>query len=35
MQNYKVHAYVISIMEFSEVNRETPLGLGVKKDGCF
>ena len=39
MQNYKVHAYVIS-MEFSAVNRrrpsrETPLGPGAKKDGCF
>ena len=39
MQNYKVHAYVIS-MDFSEVNRrrpswETPLGPGAKKDGCF
>ena len=37
MQNYLVHAYVIS-MEFSAVNhrrpsRETPLG--AKKDGCF
>ena len=36
---YKVHAYVIS-MEFSAVNRrrpsrETPLGPGAKKDGCF
>ena len=39
MQNYKVHAY-LSSMEFSAVNcrrpsRETPLGPGVKKDGCF
>ena len=39
MQNYKVHTYVIS-MEFSAVNRrrpsrETPLGPGAKKDGCF
>ena len=39
MQNYKVHACVIS-MEFSAVNRrrpsrETPLGPGAKKDGCF
>ena len=39
MQNYKVHAYVIS-MEFLAVNRrrpsrETPLGAGAKKDGCF
>ena len=39
MQNYKVHAYVIS-MEFSAVNRrrpsrETPLGPGAKKDRCF
>ena len=38
MQNYKVHACVIS-MEFSEVNHrhphEMPLGLGAKKDGCF
>ena len=38
-QHYKVHTYVIS-MEFSAVNcrrpsRETPLGLGAKKDGCF
>ena len=39
MQHYTVHAYVIS-MEFSAMNRrrpsrETPLGLGAKKDGCF
>ena len=39
MQNYKVHAYVISL-EFSAVNRrrpsrETPLGRGAKKDDCF
>ena len=39
MQNYKVDVYVIS-MEFSAVNRrrpsrETPLGPGAKKDGCF
>ena len=39
MQNYKVHAYVIS-MKFSAVNRrrpsrETPLGPGAKKNGCF
>ena len=39
MQNYTVHAYVIS-MEFSAVNRrrpsrETPIGPGAKKDGCF
>ena len=39
MQNYNVHTYVIS-MEFSAVNRrrpsrETPLGPGAKKDGCF
>ena len=39
MHNYKVHAYVIS-MEFSALNRrrpsrETPLGPGTKKDGCF
>ena len=39
MQNYKVHAFVIS-MEFSAVNRrcpssETPLGPGAKNDGCF
>ena len=39
MQNYKVHVYVIS-MEFLAVNRrrpsrETPLGPGAKKDGCF
>ena len=39
MQNYKVHAYVIS-MEFSAVNRrrpsrETPLVSGAKKDSCF
>ena len=39
MQNYKVHEYIIS-MEFSAVNRrrpsrETPLGPGAKKDGCF
>ena len=38
-QDYKVHTYVIS-MEFSAVNhrrpsRETPLGLGATKDGCF
>ena len=38
-QHYKVHTYVIS-MEFSAVNRrrpsrETPLGPGAKKDGCF
>ena len=38
-QDYKVHTYVIS-MEFSAVNRrrpsrETPLGPGAKKDGCF
>ena len=38
-QQYKVHTYVIS-MEFSAVNRrrpsrETPLGPGAKKDGCF
>ena len=40
MQNYTVHAYVIS-MEFSAVNRrrpsrETPIiGPGAKKDGLF
>ena len=39
MQNYKNHAYVIS-MEYLAVNRrrpscETPLGPGAKKDGCF
>ena len=39
MQNYKVHTYVIS-MKFPAVNRrrpsrETPLGPGAKKDGCF
>ena len=38
-QDYKVHTYVIS-REFSAVNRrrpsrETPLGPGAKKDGCF
>ena len=38
-QHYKVHTYVIS-MEFSAVNRrrpsrETPLGPGAKKHGCF
>ena len=38
-QDYKVHTYVIS-MEFSAVNRrrssrETPIGPGAKKDGCF
>ena len=38
-QHYKVHTYVIS-MEFSALNRrrpsrETPLGPGAKKDGCF
>ena len=35
----QVHTYVIS-MEYSAVNRrrpsrETPLGPGAKKDGCF
>ena len=39
MQNYEVHAYVIS-MEFSAVNRrrtspKAHLGQGAKKDGCF
>ena len=38
-QDYKVDTYVIT-MEFSAVNRrrpsrETPLGPGAKKDGCF
>ena len=38
-QDYKVHTSVIR-MEFSAVNRrrpsrETPLGPGAKKDGCF
>ena len=38
-QHYKVETYIIS-MEFSAVNRrrpsrETPLGPGAKKDGCF
>ena len=39
MQNYKVHAYIIS-MELLAVNCrrpscETSLGLGAKKDSCF